>query len=138
MRPPFPDTATRETVPSSGFMLLDTVSTPDLEAEGLARDAIRVVQEARKNAGLDVSDRIVLALNASPENAAALQQHAALIAGETLATGFAVQPTEGIEDLLADVTSPGDGVFRTGAKALGANKEAVIITIDATAQEEIA
>lgn len=125
-------------VPSSGFMLLDTVTTPELEAEGLARDAIRVVQEARKNAGLDVSDRIVLALNASPENAAALQQHAELIAGETLSVGFAVQPTEGIEDLLADITSPGDGVFRSGAKALGANKDAVIITIDATAQEATA
>src|SRR5690606_31149897 len=123
-------------VPSSGFMLLDTVTTPELEAEGMARDAIRVVQEARKNAGLDVSDRIVLALNASPENAEALRQHAGLIAGETLATGFAVQPTEGIEDLLAEVTSPGDGVFRSGAKALGANKEAVIITIDTAVQEE--
>ncbi|MDQ0612561.1 isoleucyl-tRNA synthetase [Microbacterium sp. W4I4] len=118
-----------------GFIVLDTVTTAELEAEGLARDAIRVVQEARKNAGLDVSDRIVLALNASPENAAALQQHAELIAGETLSIGFAVQPTEGIEDLLADVTSPGDGVFRSGAKALGANKDAVIITIDTTAQE---
>ncbi|MGB3375231.1 MAG: isoleucine--tRNA ligase [Microbacterium sp.] len=122
-------------VPSSGFMLLDTITTPELEAEGLARDAIRVVQEARKNAGLDVSDRIVLALNASTENAEALRQHADLIAGETLAVGFAVEATEGIEELLADVASPGDGVFRSGAKALGANKEAVIITIDATAQE---
>jgi len=125
-------------VPSSGFMLLDTVTTPELEAEGLARDAIRVVQEARKNAGLDVSDRIVLALNASAENAAALRLHSDLIAGETLAIGFSVQPTEEIEDLLADVTSPGDGVFRSGAKALGPNKDAVIITIDATAQEETA
>jgi isoleucyl-tRNA synthetase len=120
-------------IPSGGFMLLDTRTTPELEAEGLARDAIRVVQEARKNAGLDVSDRIVLALNAAPSDAAALQTHADFIAGETLAVAFAVQPTEDIAGLVDDVTSPGDGVFRSGARALGADKAPVIVTIDATA-----
>ncbi len=84
-------------MPSGGFVLLDTQTTPQLEAEGLARDAIRVVQEARKNAGLDVSDRIVLALNASPEDATALEAHAELIAAETLAVAFAVQPTDDLE-----------------------------------------
>ncbi|MDT0157445.1 isoleucine--tRNA ligase [Microbacterium sp. ARD32] len=123
-------------IPSGGFILLDTQTTPELEAEGLARDAIRVVQEARKNAGLDVGDRIVLALNASPANAEALQTHADLIAGETLAIGFAVQPTEEIEDLLAAVTSPDDGVFRSGAKALGPGKQAIVVTIDANVPEE--
>jgi len=51
----------------------------------------RVVQEARKNAGLDVSDRIVLALNAAPAEAAALETHADLIAAETLAVAHAVR-----------------------------------------------
>jgi isoleucyl-tRNA synthetase len=120
-------------VPSGGFVLLDTQTTPQLEAEGLARDAIRVVQEARKNAGLDVSDRIVLALNASPDDAAALDAHAELIAAETLAVAFAVQPTDDLETLVDEVTSPGDGVFRSGARALGATKAPVIVTIDATA-----
>ena len=120
-------------VPSGGFMLLDTQTTPQLEAEGLARDAIRVVQEARKNAGLDVSDRIVLGLNAAPDDAAALEAHAELIAGETLSIGFAVQPTDDIDALVDDVTSPGDGVFRSGARALGATKSPIIVTIDATA-----
>ncbi|MFD5225750.1 isoleucine--tRNA ligase [Microbacterium sp. NPDC058342] len=123
-------------VPGGGFLLLDTRTTPGLEAEGVARDAIRVVQEARKNAGLDVSDRIVLALNASPEDAEALQAHAGLIAAETLAVGFSVQPTERMAELAASVTSPGDGVFRTAAEALGARKAPVIVTIDATAVEE--
>ncbi|MES2865522.1 MAG: DUF5915 domain-containing protein, partial [Actinomycetota bacterium] len=117
-------------VPSGGFVLLDTRSTPELESEGLARDAIRVVQEARKNAGLDVSDRIVLALNVSMENAEALRTHADLIAGETLAIAFAVQATEEMEELVKDVTNPGDGVFRTGATALGSDKSAIIVTID--------
>ena len=45
-----------------GFALLDTATTPELEAEGLARDIIRAVQDTRKAAGLDVSDRIRLGL----------------------------------------------------------------------------
>lgn len=122
-------------VPSGGFVLLDTQTTPELEAEGLARDAIRVVQEARKNADLDVSDRIVLALNVSPADAEALQTHAELIAGETLAVAFAVQATEEMGTLVQDVTSPGDGVFRTGATALGADKRPIIVTIDTTSTE---
>ncbi len=125
-------------VPMGGFMLLDTVTTPELEAEGMARDAIRVVQEARKNAGLDVSDRIVLALNVSAENAAALQQHADLIAGETLAVGLAVQATDEIDELAESTGSPGDGVFRTSAKALGAQKATIIVTIDSNVSEEVA
>ena len=128
-----PDGEALAIVPSGGFVLLDTQTTPELEAEGLARDAIRVVQEARKNAGLDVSDRIVLALNAAPEDAAALTAHAELIARETLAIAFAAQPTEGLEDVVDDVTSPGDGVFRSGARALGSSKSPILVTIDATA-----
>ena len=113
-----------------GFIVLDTKTTPELEAEGMARDAIRVVQEARKNADLDVSDRIVLALNVSPENVDALQAHAELIAGETLAVAFAVQATEEMDVLVQNVTSPGDGVHRSGASALGPNKAPIIVTID--------
>ena len=46
---------------------------------------------------------------------------------------FAVQATEAMETLVDDVTSPGDGVFRSGARALGATKAPIIVTIDATA-----
>ncbi len=48
-------------LPGGGFVLLDTVTTPELEAEGLARDVIRAIQDTRKAAGLQVSDRITLA-----------------------------------------------------------------------------
>ena len=119
-------------IAGGGFVLLDTETTPELEAEGIARDAIRAVQEARKNAGLDVSDRIVLALNAEPAHADALLTHSALIAAETLAEGIAVQEAIGIDAIVDDITSPGGGVFITGAKALGTDKAPFIITIDAT------
>ncbi|PII81500.1 isoleucine--tRNA ligase [Leucobacter sp. OLJS4] len=115
-----------------GFVLLRTDTTPELEAEGIARDAIRAVQEARKNAGLDVSDRIVLALNAEPAHVDALRTHGGLIAAETLAAGFAVQEAIGIDAIVDDIRSPGDGVFVTGAKALGTDKAPLIITIDTT------
>ncbi|WP_144764201.1 isoleucine--tRNA ligase [Curtobacterium sp. 9128] len=69
-----------------GFVVLDTETTPELEAEGLARDVVRAVQQARRDADLDVSDRIVLTLGADSAAAAAIGTHRELIAGETLAT----------------------------------------------------
>ena len=58
----------------------------ELRREGLAREVVRAVQEARKQAGLDVSDRIALALGGDEELLAAAREHEAYIAGETLAT----------------------------------------------------
>ncbi len=70
-----------------GFIILDTQSTPELEAEGLARDLIRAIQDTRKAAGLDVSDRIRLSvLGSSDADIAALQQFSDTIGAETLAT----------------------------------------------------
>ena len=125
-------------LPGGGFVLLDTVTTPELEAEGVARDAIRVVQEARKNAGLEVSDRIVLALNVSPSIAEALTAHAELIAAETLAVGFAVQATPDIDAIVDVATSPGDGVFVSGTRALGADKAPIVVTIEKSPEGESA
>jgi len=75
-----------------GFVLLDTRTTPELEAEGLARDVIRAVQDTRKAAGLDVSDRIRLALTFEHEDdARALGLAADVdIATETLALELVV------------------------------------------------
>ncbi|WP_136051940.1 isoleucine--tRNA ligase [Microbacterium sp. K36] len=85
-------------VPSGGFVLLDTDTTPELEAEGLARDVIRATQETRKNAGLDVSDRIRLRLsfaNADDADAVAAAFDAARVAEETLAEEYAVVDPDG-------------------------------------------
>jgi isoleucyl-tRNA synthetase len=58
----------------------------ELRREGLAREVVRAVQEARKQAGLEVSDRISLELGGDDELLAAAREHEAYIAGETLAT----------------------------------------------------
>ncbi len=68
---------------------IDTTVTPELRREGLAREFTRLVQEARKNDGLDVTDRISLRWSADDaELAAALTEHAPLIAGEVLASDY--------------------------------------------------
>ncbi|MBO3681610.1 isoleucine--tRNA ligase [Streptomyces sp. NEAU-YJ-81] len=69
---------------------LDLEITPELRRAGLARDAIRLIQEARKNSGLDVADRIALRWETADEELRqALMDHAGLIADEVLATDFA-------------------------------------------------
>ena len=73
-------------LPGGGFVVLDTRVTPDLEAEGVARDLIRSVQQARREAGLEVSDRIALRVGAPRDVLAAARAHEALLAAETLAT----------------------------------------------------
>ena len=76
----------------TGVVLLDTNVTPELEAEGLARDVIRAVQQARRDADLNVSDRITLTLSVDSAGAAVLAPHESLIAGETLATTVVWDP----------------------------------------------
>ncbi len=69
--------------------------TDELRAEGLAREVIRLVQEARKSAGLDVSDRIDLGLQAGGDVGAAIAVHRTTVAGETLAVSFSDIPLQG-------------------------------------------
>ncbi|KQV07827.1 isoleucine--tRNA ligase [Leifsonia sp. Root112D2] len=89
---------------AGGFVLLETTTTPQLEAEGLARDVIRAVQDTRKAAGLDVSDRIQLSLSFFDESDAAAVASAAEvdIAGETLAVELSITAAaESVEPSLA-------------------------------------
>jgi isoleucyl-tRNA synthetase len=65
---------------------LDLELTPALVRAGLAREVVRMVQEARKHSGFDVSDRIALVWRAGGETAEALRENAALVAEEVLAT----------------------------------------------------
>ncbi|SDT02021.1 isoleucine--tRNA ligase [Actinopolymorpha singaporensis] len=74
-----------------GVVDLDTEVTPELTAEGVARDVIRAVQQARRDAGLDVSDRIALTVTSPDEEVRrAVDTHRELVAGETLARDLTV------------------------------------------------
>ncbi|HLP23760.1 MAG TPA: isoleucine--tRNA ligase [Microbacteriaceae bacterium] len=75
---------------NGGFVILDTSTTPELEREGLARDLIRVIQEARRAADFDVSDRITTRVQGTPEVVAAVTAHQELIRAETLSTAIEV------------------------------------------------
>src|SRR4051812_255037 len=60
----------------------------ELRREGLAREVVHAVQAARKNAGLDVDDRIALALGGDEDLLAAAREHEEYVTGETLATSL--------------------------------------------------
>jgi isoleucyl-tRNA synthetase len=97
---------------SGGLIALDVRVTPELAAEGTARDVVRVIQQARRDAGLDVSDRITLLIGADGAAADAVHAHEAFIAGETLAVSLSVVPA-------ADVTADPQPVGEGGAGGAG-------------------
>jgi isoleucyl-tRNA synthetase len=88
-------------LPGGGFVLLDTTITDELSREGLARDTIRWVQQERKNAGLEVSDRIDLVITTDERAERALMEHRDLVASETLATQLELVVSGTIEAGLA-------------------------------------
>ena len=75
---------------NTAVVVLDTELNAELIAEGLANDALRHIQNTRKTAGLDVSDRIVLTYNADPAVAAAIEQHKKHIMHEALIVEMSV------------------------------------------------
>ena len=79
------------------WLELDKQLTPELESEGLSREIVRAVQKARKDAGLNVDDRIHLMLATSNEAVAdAVQSWATTIQAEVLATDLT---TDSVDDL---------------------------------------
>ena len=118
------DGATEGAIKPESWVEIDKTITPELKREGLMREVIRHVQSARKKAGLQVDDRIVLHLAVGAEPASqpaapgqvqpaddaaaqlrqALTEHADTIASETLAT----------------MQQPGDALYQTTATVDGA------------------
>jgi isoleucyl-tRNA synthetase len=88
---------------------LDLEITEELRSEGLGRELVRVVQDARKAAGLNVSDRIVLAVETDGALERALVAHGDMIAAETLATELIQQ----LDDATSSYESEVDGVTVT-------------------------
>ncbi len=86
-----------------GLVVLDGTVTPELEAEGWAKDRIRELQDLRKSTGLDVSDRISVVISVPAERQDWASTHRDLIAGEILATSFEFGEA-------ADGSDIGDGV----------------------------
>lgn len=104
-----------------GFVILEVQTTPELEAEGLARDVVRAVQESRKAAGLEVGDRIRLELTLDAAGVAAAESHRELIARETLATE--VRIAEG------DVSGDGARPVGEGSKLVVAVAKVAEVTV---------
>jgi isoleucyl-tRNA synthetase len=93
-----------------GVVTLDLEVTPELEAEGLVRDLVRGVNEARRTEGLDISDRIRLVVDAGVHQDVrdAVAAHEAFLKDETLAVELLLpvdgrhHPSEGHRVELAD------------------------------------
>jgi len=97
----------------AGLVVLDGTLTPELEAEGWAKDRIRELQDLRKATGLEVSDRIRVIMSVPADKQDWAATHRDLIAGEILATSFEFgEPGDGSEI--------GDGVQVSIAKASAA------------------
>ena len=78
-----------------GVVILNTVLTPELKTEGIARDVIRTLQNARKDANLEVSDRITITIDTDGEVAQAITTHKHFIASEVLATDIKIGTATG-------------------------------------------
>ena len=94
-----------------GVVSLDTDLTPELEAEGLARDLVRVVQEARKRDGLEVTDRIRLRLALPGPLAQAVRTHETHLRDQVLAVEVTY---DGADDGLDHEASLGGEAVRFG------------------------
>ncbi|NDA01123.1 MAG: isoleucine--tRNA ligase, partial [Acidimicrobiia bacterium] len=87
---------------SEGLVVLDLTVTDDLAREGVARDVIRLVQQARRDAGLHVSDRIRLTLGLPDELAVAVREHAEMVRTETLARELVLDGVNGATNAMLD------------------------------------
>lgn len=77
---------------NDALAILDLDVTPELRAEGTARDLVRLIQQARKDAGLQVSDRIALSLALEEAGQrAAIEAHRDYICEQTLAVSLALE-----------------------------------------------
>ena len=93
---------TAEVSGQDGLVVLDTQTTPELEAEGWAADRVRGVQEARKAADLQVSDRIHLTLSVPADKEEWARTHTDTIGKEVLATDVKIVVGEQLSHDVAD------------------------------------
>ncbi len=99
-----PDAASSALGDGDGVVIVDLTLTDDIVAEGTARDIVRAVQQARRDAGFDVSDRISLTLGLDESTSARVANYLDYVAAETLATTVTVDPTATRDVTIEDVT----------------------------------
>ena len=90
---------------NDALVILDLTITPELEAEGRARDLVRMIQQARKDAGFNVGDRITLAVDVPADFKAAIAAHGDYIKEQTLAISIG----EGSAGAASKITQELDG-----------------------------
>jgi isoleucyl-tRNA synthetase len=78
-------------------LALDTAITDELRLEGMARDAVRMVQDLRKRTGLKIEDRIRLRYDGSPDWMRAFERFGETVAAETLAVELAAGRADGMD-----------------------------------------
>lgn len=101
---------------NESVVVLDTDVTEALALEGTARDIVRVVQQARKDAGFNVADRITIDLEGEPSLDAVIETWETEIADQTLAIGLAYRHHAGLgEHRLADGATINVSVSQTTA-----------------------
>jgi isoleucyl-tRNA synthetase len=82
-------------------LVLDTTLTPELVLEGISRELVSVLQQARKTLGLEVSDRVRVAWDSEhPEVVQAVEHHAAVVREEVLAIDLLRDPTADKAEML--------------------------------------
>lgn len=108
-----------------GFVVLDTEVTDDLAREGLARDLIRAVQGARRDAGLEITDRISLTVVGNDDVWAAANEHQQLVMSETLTVQFGAA---GAGTALPAPAQPHITSYTTSATLDGGRKVELMIT----------
>ena len=98
---------------------LDLNLDEELRREGLAREIVHAVQNARKDAGLQVEDRISLALGGDGVLLEAAEAHRDYIAGETLAVQLTTAPAEAVRAAAAAPDGPRGRAYRAEARVEG-------------------
>ena len=89
---PADPTTTASLKSNDAVVILDTKVTPELEAEGSARDLIRTIQQARKDSDLEVTDRITVEVSWSPAEIDAIKNHEPAVMAAVLANQISWLP----------------------------------------------
>ncbi len=100
---------------NDGVVALDVAMTPELEREGVARDVVRLIQNARRDADLHVSDRIRLHLKAPAEAQSAIEEWREFILDQTLGSELVLGSVD-------DAAHACEGKLSSGTLSIGVTK----------------